>query len=250
MRKTLLLMTVWPLLACQQASVEKGIYTSWHCQDGKDPPDVQCEQAQMQNGQPVAVVANTVTQSPPQEKDRTRRVPLEIVWVGDNRPRAWQEQLPTFKADQPDSKAASPGPANLAVGSDAAPVPEVAYDDWRGEDVAVDAEIGHGSGAPASLVGATTGQSAAVSTISTPLKGRQYTVQLGAFASRDKALQYVRANRLNQLDVGIHEKPQAEPPGFVVTYGRFASRAAAQRAWQATAQSSAISEVWIRPLDE
>lgn len=285
--RTLLRMLPMPglflLAACQSTTDHSNVYIGWQCDAGRGS-NINCQQRAMRNGQPIdqvvapgekadgdvpdgaavepvlgadigadigATVAGVIDADAPVAKK-----PLEIIWVGDNRPKTWRKQLPALTVEQPEiTGAPAKPPAQDDRESSERPEPEP-FAHWTRDsgagglqdaqsarvvvpDQVVPDQQGSERGAKAALP-ASPGSPGSSKT--------GYTVQLGAFKNADTAQQFLRDKGLLHLSVNSWEYENNGQHWHLLTYGHYVDQQSAREAWAVAADNASEIEVWIRPI--
>lgn len=256
------LVTALIMLSCRQSPVASQTNNvSWHCEEVKGSRQPRCEQRQSLNGPPAALVED-VNAEAEKEQPGTRRPasekPREIILVGESRPRSWRDQLPGLSVDKP-GEIAPPEPQAYRDGP--APVPEPAFAKYTdandgGSGARVETEtkpqgVPLGSERPGEVNRDETAmqtRSRASAEGRRDQKGERITVQLGAFNSEKAAQEFIRANHLAHLTLETQRVKKAGQSWHVLTFGDFADKHSASKAWLAAAENAAQIDVWIRPV--
>tara|TARA_R110000787_G_scaffold63634_4_gene143074 strand:- start:9209 stop:10081 length:873 start_codon:yes stop_codon:yes gene_type:complete len=270
------------LVACQSTTDYSSVYIGWQCDTGRGS-NINCQQRAMRNGQPVdqmvvpgekansdvpdgatvepmlgagtgagtgATVAGVVDVDAP-----VTGQPLEIIWVGDNRPKTWRKYLPALTLDQPEVTST---PANVSAPghreSSERPEPEP-FANWTRDS----GSGGTHDAQSASVVvdqsvtdrqGGERGVRVALPTSpgSTGSSKTGYTVQLGAFKNADTAQRFLRDKGLLHLAVNSWEYENNGQHWHLLTYGHYVDRQSAREAWTVAADNASEIDVWIRPI--
>jgi septal ring-binding cell division protein DamX len=246
---------------------------AWHCEEVKGSREPRCEQRQLINGRPAAEANDVDAEAEKKQisiKSPASQKPREIILVGEHRPRFWREQLPGLSLDKP-SETAPPKPGAYRDGP--TPVPEAAFTEDKGEDsldtdTDTDTEtkqsdtlLDNKNITAASLIVSSEPHMEAnrdeniiqnpvsVSTGSGDAQGGEaFTVQLGAFNSEAAAEQFIQTNHLAHLIIERQVLNKAGQSWHVLTFGDFADKQRAGKAWLAAAENAEEIEVWIRPV--
>ena len=242
---------------------------AWHCEEVKGSREPRCEQRQLVNGRPATKVGDVDAEAEKKQisiKSPVSRKPREIILIGEHRPRSWREQLPGLSVDKP-SETAPPKPSAYRDGP--APVPEVAFaedsldtdtdtdTDTKQSDTLIDNENITATSLVVNsepLVKANTSETIIQNSVSISAgrggaqREKSVTVQLGAFNSEAVAQQFIQANDLAHLTIERQVLKRAGRSWHVLTFGEFADKQSAGKAWLAAAENAEEIEVWIRPV--
>lgn len=260
------------LMACvgkANTEEESTDYIGWRCDDARLTRGEPCEQVRMVNGRQQALVKSDGEKPAGTKPDggdkQTIAKTRELILVGDLRPRPWQQQLPGFRVDT--SK--EPGAPSVDYREQPAPEPEKAFSDVlytgeRNNAAAVESRDASPAQTPEAEQKTETESGGTLARVSLPEPapepepvlepapesntGAGYTVQLGAFASADEAESFLERNNLLHLDITQGHYKRDGRSWYVLSFGVFADRSSAEKAWAAAATNAADLEVWVRRL--
>ena len=246
---------------CSNTPNSEETYIGWHCEESDRQGGVKCEQGLMTQGQPIAAaLEDKPLKTQASDQPPVQKKPLEIIWIGKNRPKPWRDQLPGFTLDE-STEAYIPKTSPHADQS--TPEPEAGFIDdldksssdivggppvTKNNKIMTDTIVNDASEQaakseitgenPSALLGGDVNQRAG------------FTIQLGAFATAQAAQQFLRDNNLFHLNIAKQQRESAGKDWHVLTFGYFTEKKAAQKAWLEAAENSADIDVWIRPVSQ
>ncbi|MEH6466159.1 MAG: SPOR domain-containing protein [Porticoccus sp.] len=241
-----LLIAISSTLGCA-TNDEADSYIGWHCSGDKRSDDWTCEQRMVKNGQVVdEPIKGAEGASTASSKDSREPEQAELVYAGIPS-QSWRKQLPTLtNADVTPSvpgkrasnlRALPPRQSEpvssvvaypLANDSDSITVSEPAQTDTATVTLISESVTDPGQVAPSSLSG--------------------YTLQLGAFKTKEQLQRFISDNSLDNLPVSRIQILFEQDIWHVLTWGKFQTPAEALQAWGQQVADYPKVEPWVRPL--
>ncbi|MBQ0711494.1 MAG: SPOR domain-containing protein [Porticoccus sp.] len=239
-----LLLVMLCSLGCATTQDEDS-YIGWHCSGDKRSDDWTCEQRKVKNGQVVdEPIQDTKTASAVDDNREPEKA--ELVYAGIPN-QSWRKQLPTLTnakvmTGTPGERRSNlkalpprqPEPVSsvvaypLASDSDSITVSEPAPRDTATVVPINEPAIDQGQVAPSSLPG--------------------FTLQLGAFKTKEQLQSFIGDNRLENLSVSHVQISSEQDIWHVLTWGEFETPAKALQAWDQQVANYPNVAPWVRPL--
>lgn len=226
-------------------------YIGWYCTGDKKADTWTCTQRRLRDGEPVDNVVLGVKQSA--QKAGTGKPAVTAAaateqgsTVADGR-REWLNSLPALNEKPASDPVGTAGPDAATAGSgrdesQTRPVPVTAFEEGSdGKDSNAPGTAGGNTSAPAFT--------ARVEPGSDEMVEGGFTIQLGAFSTREKREIFVTRKGLDTLKLRRFRITSQGQEWWILTYGDFRTRDEAIIAWAAESKAFQPLEVWVRSTD-
>lgn len=239
-----LLIVISSMLGCA-TNDEEDSYIGWHCSGDKRSDDWTCEQRRVKNGQVVdEPIQDTKTASA--VDDNREQEKAELVYAGIPN-QSWRKQLPTLTNARVMTGIPGKHPNNLKALPPRQPEPVssvVAYPLASDSDsITVSEPVQTDTATVAPINEPVTDQSQV-----TPSSLSGFTLQLGAFKTREQLQSFISDNSLENLSVSHAQISSDQDIWHVLTWGEFETPAKALHAWDQQEANYPKVEPWVRPL--
>ncbi|MEH6544016.1 MAG: SPOR domain-containing protein [Porticoccaceae bacterium] len=264
----LMILLILALAACSSSpqSENQATYIGWHCDGEPGTKSWQCHQRPMRNGRVVGAIivdkanANAdkvVVSSSDGAVKKPKSDPVRSsVKMGDRRQLSWRERLPGLDGTEANKEANKENQDEVGVVVESRPAPtpqpEPAFEVWSDEirpKTSPEGTLPKGitSDNISSVNAEEVSGNRVVSNSALVGSKNNYTVQLAAFDREELALEFVQRTQLQKVGVNVSPVSREGKQLFVVTYGEFASRSAAEAGWDALGVAREL-DVWVRPI--
>ncbi|MEH6639602.1 MAG: SPOR domain-containing protein [Porticoccaceae bacterium] len=262
----LMILLILALAACSSSpqSEKQATYIGWHCDGEPGTKSWQCHQRPMRNGRVVGAIiidkANAdkvvVSASDGAVKKPKSDPVRSSVMMGDRRQLSWRERLPGLDGTEANKEANKENQDEAAVVVESRPAPtpqpEPAFEVWSDEirpQTSPEGALPKGitSDNTSSVNAEEVSINRVVSNSALVGSKNNYTVQLAAFDREELALEFVQREQLQKMGVNVSPVSREGKQLFVVTYGEFASRSAAEAGWDALGVAREL-DIWVRPI--
>lgn len=239
-----LLIVISSTLGCATNDDEDS-YIGWHCTGDKRSDDWTCEQRRVKNGQVVdEPIQDTKTASAADDNRELEKA--ELVYAGIPN-QSWRKQLPTLTNARVMTGVLGKHPNNLKALPPRQPEPVssvVAYPLASNSDSITVGESVQVDTATVAPINEPVADQSQV----TPSSLSGFTLQLGAFKTKEQLQSFISDNSLENLSVSHVQISSDQDTWHVLTWGEFETPAKALQAWDQRGANYPKVEPWVRPL--
>ncbi len=239
-----LLIVISSTLGCA-TNDEEDSYIGWHCSGDKRNNDWTCEQRRVKNGQIVdEPIQDTKTASAVDDNRESEKT--ELVYAGIPN-QSWRKQLPTLTNAKVMTGIPGERQNNLKALPPRQPEPVssvVAYPLTSGSDSITASESAQTDTATVVPISDPVTDQGQV----TPSTLSGFTLQLGAFKTKEQLQSFISDNSLESLSVSHIQISSDQDIWHVLTWGEFETPAEALQAWDQQVVNYPKIEPWVRPL--
>jgi len=239
-----LLLAMLCTLGCATTQDEDS-YIGWHCSGDKRSDDWTCEQRKVKNGQVVdEPIQDTKTASAVDDNREPEKA--ELVYAGIPN-QSWRKQLPTLTNARVMTGVPGKHRNNLKALPPRQPEPVssvVAYPLASDSDSITVSESAQIDTATVAAINEPVTEQDQV----TPSSLSGFTLQLGAFKTKEQLQSFISDNSLKNLSVSHVQISSDQAIWHVLTWGEFETPAEALQAWGQHVVNYPKIEPWARPL--